>query len=119
MEGKKGEKVEIRGIYSVFANIEDTTDPAFARKQMALFNSVLPYLPSSRIFKHFSSSASTLLFPETFFDIVRIGISAYGYWPSRQTHALYLEKNKKTMSLKPVLSWFSNVAQIKEVDRKS
>ncbi|MCJ7523845.1 MAG: alanine racemase [Candidatus Aminicenantes bacterium] len=117
LQGINEQNIEIRGIYSHFANVEDTSDPAFARKQMALFNSVLPYLPSSRILKHFSSSASTLLFPETFFDIVRIGISAYGYWPSRQTHALYLEKNKKTMSLEPVLSWFSNVAQIKEVKK--
>jgi alanine racemase len=111
------QNIEIRGIYSHFANIEDTTDPAFARRQLALFNSVLPHLPSANIFKHFSSSASTLLFPETFFDMVRIGISAYGYWPSRQTHALYLEKNERKLNLKPVLSWCTKVAQVKEVKK--
>jgi len=117
LQGINEQNIEIRGIYSHFANIEDTTDPAFARKQMALFNSVLPHLPSSKILKHFSSSASTLLFPETFFDIVRIGISAYGYWPSQQTHALYLEKNKNKISFKPVLSWYTKVAQVKDVKK--
>lgn len=117
LEGIKEQNIEIRGIYSHFANIEDTTDPAFARKQLALFHSVLPHLPRPNISKHFSSSASTLLFPETFFDIVRIGISAYGYWPSRQTHALYLEKNKSGMHLKPVLTWHTKVAQVKEVKK--
>lgn len=117
LEGINEQNIEIRGIYSHFANIEDTTDPAFARQQLALFNSVLPHLPSRKIFKHFSSSASTLLFPETFFDMVRIGISAYGYWPSKQTHALYLEKNKSEISFKPVLSWYTNVAQVKEVKK--
>jgi alanine racemase len=106
-------KLEIRGVYSHFANIEDTTDPAFARQQLALFQSVLANLRSPRVNRHFSSSASSLLFPETFFDMVRVGISAYGYWPSRQTHALYLEKNRKGISLRPVLSWHTKVAQVK------
>lgn len=117
LAGIKEKNIEIRGIYSHFANIEDTTDPAFARQQLALFNSVLPHLPSANIVKHFSSSASTLLFPETFFDMVRIGISAYGYWPSRQTHALYLEKHKSKISFKPVLSWYTKVAQVKEIKK--
>jgi alanine racemase len=110
-------RFEIRGIYSHFANIEDTTDPSFARQQLALFHSVLPHLPSPRIRKHFSSSASSLLFPDTFFDVARIGISAYGYWPSRQTHALYLEKNERRIDLRPVLSWHTKVAQVKQLKK--
>lgn len=110
-------KMEIRGIYSHFANIEDTTDPAFARQQLALFHSVLSRLGRPGVRRHFSSSASSLLFPETNFDMARIGISAYGYWPSRQTHALYLEKNKQTIDLRPVLSWHTKVAQVKHLKK--
>jgi alanine racemase len=112
-------QLELKGIYSHFANIEDTTDPTFAQQQLALFKSVLHYVPSARILKHFSSSASSLLFPETFFDIVRIGISAYGYWPSKQTHALHLEKNQKKVVFKPVLSWYAKVAQVKQIKKGS
>lgn len=110
-------QLQLKGIYSHFANIEDTTDPTFARQQLAIFNQVLRHAPAGRILKHFSSSASSLLFPATFFDIVRVGISAYGYWPSRQTHALYLEKNKEKVFFKPVLSWHAKVAQIKEIKK--
>jgi len=110
-------KMDIRGIYSHFANIEDTTDPAFARQQMALFRAVLSRLGRPGIRRHFSSSASSLLFPETHFDVARIGISAYGYWPSRQTHALFLEKNKQAIDLKPVLSWHTKVAQVKHLKK--
>jgi alanine racemase len=117
LEAADERKLEIRGIYSHFANIEDTTDPAFARQQLALFNSVLPHLRSTRVCRHFSSSASSLLFPETFFDMARVGISAYGYWPSRQTHALYLEKNKRGINLRPVLSWHTKVAQVKQLNK--
>jgi alanine racemase len=111
--------LEMRGIYSHFANIEDTTDPTFAQKQLSIFNQVLCQLPPGRIIRHFSSSASSLLFPKTFFDMVRIGISAYGYWPSKQTHALYLEKNRKNVVFKPVLSWHAKVAQVKQIKKGS
>ena len=112
-------QLELRGIYSHFANIEDTTDPTFAQQQLAVFNQVLNHLPPGRVLKHFSSSASSLLFPRTFFDMVRVGISAYGYWPSKQTHALYLEKKRKNIVFKPVLSWLAKVAQVKQVKKGS
>ena len=112
-------QLELKGIYSHFANIEDTTDPTFAKEQLALYNQVLRHAPAGKILRHFSSSASSLLFPKTFFDIVRVGISAYGYWPSKQTHALYLEKNQKQVFFKPVLSWFAKVAQIKQIKKGS
>ncbi len=110
-------KAELRGIYSHFANIEDTTDPAFARRQLELYHAVLRRVGPTCACRHFSSSASTLLFPETHFDMARVGISAYGYWPSRQTHALFLEKNKGAFDLRPVLSWHSKVAQVKQVKK--
>jgi alanine racemase len=110
-------KLDIQGIYSHFANIEDTTDPAFARQQLALFRSVLSRLGRPLVRRHFSSSASSLLFPDTNFDVARIGISAYGCWPSHQTHALFLEKNRQTIDLKPVLSWHAKVAQVKQLKK--
>ena len=110
-------KADLRGVYSHFANIEDTTDPVFARRQLELYHAVLHRIAPLRACRHFSSSASTLLFPETHFDMARVGISAYGYWPSRQTHALFLEKNGGGLDLRPVLSWHSRVAQVKQVKK--
>jgi len=115
LERLNPERVELRGIYSHFANIEDTTDPAFAQGQLERFRSLLRQLRRRRLCRHFSSSAATLLFPETHFDMARVGISAYGYWPSRQTHALFLEKHKRDFDLRPVLSWHAKVAQVKAV----
>jgi len=111
------EHLQIVGIYSHFANIEDTTDHSYARQQLGHFNDLLAKIKSKKIQKHFSCSASALLFPETYFDLVRVGISAYGYWPSKQTYISYIEKNKKPIELKPVLSWFSKVAQIKYFEK--
>ncbi len=53
----------------------------------------------------------------TYFDILRIGISAYGYWPSKQTYVSYLEKHEQPICLKPVLSWYAKVAQVKPLKK--
>lgn len=117
LERTSDKRPEIAGIYSHFANIEDTTDHSYARRQLAHFNELLSKIQSKTILKHFSCSASALLFPETYFDLIRVGISAYGYWPSKQTYISYIEKNKKPIELKPVLSWLSKVAQVKHFEK--
>ncbi|MEN8153726.1 MAG: alanine racemase [Acidobacteriota bacterium] len=111
------ENLVIKGIYSHFANIEDTTDHSYARKQLKIFNKFLKKIGKNDFIKHFSCSASSLLFPETYFDMVRVGISAYGFWPSKQTYVSFNEKNGGEIELKPVLSWYSKVAQVKDLDR--
>ncbi|MFC2155016.1 alanine racemase [Acidobacteriota bacterium] len=114
--GSDYEYIDFTGVYSHFANIEDTTDHTFARRQLKVFNDVIAQIDgkrNDRLLKHFSCSASTLLFPETYFDIVRIGISVYGFWSSKETYISYIEKNKHRIALKPVLSWMAKVAQVK------
>jgi alanine racemase len=68
--------------------------------------------------RHTSSSAATLMYPKTIFDMVRVGIAQYGFWPTVET--LIHRHNKygdKESSLKRVISWKSQVMAIKEVKR--
>jgi alanine racemase len=115
--GRAAPPVEVVGIYSHFANIEDTTDHSFAQYQLGIFNRLLQKIDRKNFLIHFSCSASTLLFPETHFDIVRVGISAYGFWPSKPTHVSYMEKKKPLIRLKPVLNWYAKVAQVKNLKK--
>jgi alanine racemase len=66
---------------------------------------------------HTACSAAVLLFPETYFDMVRLGISQYGLWPSRETFVSYKIKHSKNGEdvLHPVLSWKARIGQIKEI----
>jgi alanine racemase len=114
--------IDIVGIYSHFANIEDTTNHSYAQYQLEIFQNLLDRLNNPLLLKHFSCSASTLLFPETYFDIVRVGISGYGYWPSKQTYISHIEQNKNAenshpIELKPVLSWYAGTAQVKTLGK--
>jgi len=111
--------VRITGIYSHFANIEDTTDHRFACEQLTRFQEVLGQVDSdlrARLLVHFSCSASALVFPDSVFDLVRLGISAYGYWPSKPVIVSFRQHpDQLDFSLKPVLSWYSRVAQVKNL----
>lgn len=112
----------IEGISSHFANIEDTTDHSYARQQLANFHRMLRSLEENNVkipLRHMSCSASAILFPETYFDMVRIGIGMYGLWPSKETYLSSLLQRRQPFLLKPVLTWKARIAQIKKVPKGS
>lgn len=113
---KQFPSIEIQGLSTHYANIEDTTDSSFAMEQLATFSRVADILKKEGVepLRHTACSAATILFPETRFDMVRLGISMYGLWSSKETKAV--AKNKSMdLDLKPALSWKTIVAQIKNI----
>lgn len=107
--------VSIEGLYTHYANIEDTTDHSFAEKQLSRFTAEKALLEKNGIvteYSHTACSAAAILFPETHFNLIRLGISMYGLWPSKETHAVALRSHRE-IKLKPVLSWKTTVAQVK------
>lgn len=125
---KNTSNIIIEGVTTHYANIEDTTDHTYAQKQLDVFNKIVTKIEGLGIdinLKHTACSAATILYPETHFDMVRIGISQYGLWPSKETHVLaklnesgsqLSIKNKlAAFNLKPVLTWKAKIAQIKEI----
>lgn len=112
----------LEGISSHFANIEDTTDHSYAQSQLQNFNKVIGELKKNKIeipLKHMSCSASAILFPDTYFDMVRAGIGMYGLWPSKETFLSCRLQKREPLKLKPVLSWKTRIAQIKKVPKGS
>ncbi|NOZ77841.1 MAG: alanine racemase [Acidobacteria bacterium] len=112
--------LEIAGLATHFANIEDTLEHDFARRQLDVFNRAIERvrreLGSDPPFIHAACSAAALLFREADFSMVRVGIGLYGHWPSRETRLSWiLEHGENGLGLEPVLSWKSVVGQVKEV----
>ncbi len=110
----------LEGISSHFANIEDTTDHSYARYQLDNFQRICRMIRKQGIeipVKHIACTAATILFPETYFDLVRVGIGMYGLWPSKETYLSCLLQNREPIQLKPVLSWKTRIAQIKKVPK--
>ncbi len=112
----------LEGISSHFANIEDTTKHDYPRRQLDTFKAAVRALEAAGIrvpIRHMSCTASTILFPETDFNMARVGIGLYGLWPSKETYLSCLMRKKQPLSLRPVLSWKAGIAQVKRVARES
>ena len=109
--------LQLEGVYTHFANIEDTTDHSYAMGQWNTFLELQKKLQNQSLpvsFFHSGASAATLLFPEIHQDIVRPGISAYGLWPSPETY-VSVQQRGNPIQLHPILSWKTRITQIKQV----
>ncbi len=114
---KEHSELIVEGASMHFANIEDTTDHTYAMNQLARFIHLVKCLERAGIhprIRHTACTAAAILFSRTYFDMVRVGIGAYGYWPSRETFVSARER-KSRINLLPILNWKTIIAQIKEV----
>ncbi len=111
--------LEVAGLATHFANIEDTTDHDYAYRQLALFREALAAVEArvGRVaLAHAACSAAALLFREADFSMVRVGISLYGHWPSKETYLSWLlAHGRDGVKLRPALSWRARVGQLKDV----
>ena len=110
--------VELEGLSTHYADIEDTTDHGFADAQLARFAAGTERLAAEGFraaVRHTACSAAAILFPATHFDMVRVGIGLYGLWPSKETLVSARERGLAGFALSPVMAWKALVAQVKEV----
>lgn len=89
----------------------DEADEAFTRGQFAEFEHALAGMQEDGIdpgLRHAANSASIVAYPEHHYDLVRPGISLYGYYPS----ALIARKDR---GLQPVMRFDAPVTFVKRV----
>ncbi len=67
-------------------------------------NIAIPYI-------HTAATSAIIQYPETHHALARLGIGLYGLWPDVKIKA------PKTFSLRPVLTWKTRIAQIKEIQK--
>ncbi|MBT8386315.1 MAG: alanine racemase, partial [Ignavibacteria bacterium] len=105
----KCKNIIVEGIYSHFANAE-AEDLTHAGLQLERFNEVLTFFDKRSIkppVRHIANSGALLQLPEANFDMVRPGILLFGVYPSAEV--------KKTVDVKPTLSWKSLVVYFKVI----
>lgn len=103
--------LEARGIFTHFATA-DETEKYDSLKQLEKFNCFVKQLEDEGInfkYRHCSNSAGIIDLPQANMDLVRLGISMYGMYPSENV-------KKERVGLKPALELKSHVAMIKTVE---
>lgn len=96
--------LKMSGIYTHFA-VGDTDDDEFTMKQFSLFKQLVGKLEKENVnlgLKHAANSAAALKFEDMRMDLVRCGISLYGY-PPVPTEIIF----------KPVMELLSRISSIR------
>ncbi|WP_067729502.1 alanine racemase [Oceanobacillus damuensis] len=95
----------LEGIFTHFADA-DNVDSTYTYKQFENFNGVIKYLEDHHVkipIKHCCNSAGTIAYPDMHMDMVRVGISLYGLYPSSHLQDKIKLKQAMTFRTKPVM----------------
>lgn len=108
---------DLVGFATHFANVEDVLEQEFAHLQLQRFHEASEYAAQYglRPLRHAAASAACMLLPDSRLDMVRVGISFYGYWPSRVVRLSYVESTGRRLDLRPALSWHARAASVREI----
>ncbi|MBP6084851.1 alanine racemase [Candidatus Gracilibacteria bacterium] len=105
--------VTIQGIFSHLASAENP-DSLKTKMQLALFSEATATLPYER---HIAACAATLLIPDSHYEIVRLGISSYGLWPSPETKQQWCIQHPQAGDpLQPVLSFHTRILSLRSLE---
>ena len=108
-------KVKVEGLFTHFAGVKNSKFSEFTKKQFESFKFWVHRFKKEKFTPiiHAGASSVVFIFPEAYFDMVRVGIAQYGLWPSKDVKRL----TKPTIKLKPILQWKTLVGEIKKVSK--
>lgn len=113
--------LHLEGLCTHYAGAEDLSIRSRIEEQIATFNRLCRELGRRGIepaYRHTACSAALLNYPETVMDMVRIGISSYGFWPNEETRTSYLRQHQlREDPLHRILSWKSKVLSVNRVPK--
>ncbi len=102
--------LNIKGLYTHFA-CADSKNKDFTLQQIQRFQEVVDGLAAAGLnvpLKHTANSGAILDVPASFFDMVRLGVSMYGCYPSSET--------SESILLKPAMTLKSRIMALKNIE---
>ncbi|MFF2093670.1 alanine racemase [Paenibacillus sp. NPDC058174] len=102
-------QLEVEGLFTHFARA-DELDKSHTKQQYERFSEIVDYVKQKQLpikIIHSANSAAGIDMPEWPSDMVRLGISMYGLYPS-------VEVKQDAIALEPVMSLKSEVVMVKE-----
>ena len=116
---ENAELLDLKGVCTHLAGAESVTNFKRIGDQIKIFNKIKKRFSIEKEMKplyHIACSAGILRYPKYVFNMARVGILQYGYFPNNETFIYYALKNKMQESpLKRVISWKTRIVEIKNV----
>jgi alanine racemase len=106
-------KAIVEGLFTHFAAAKNPAFPKDTNEQLVEFRRWVSAFRRAghRPIIHAAATAGTILFPESHFDMARIGIGLYGLWPAPEVR----EAHKERIVLRPALTWKSLITEVKKL----
>lgn len=107
----------VEGLYTHYAKLIDENHIETYSEQLEKFNFVVDSLMRIGIrpkLLHTASSMAAVLYKETRFNMVRMGIPIYGFWGRESSEGLLHEKGVELI-LHPVITWKTTIVNIKKI----
>ncbi len=109
------------GVCSHLAGAENISNYYRIKNQIISFQKSVKNLEQNGLnfeTKHLACSAAIINYPRVVFNLVRIGIMQYGFWPSNEVKMAFMVKQKSNEDpLKRVITWKSKVMSLKKVSK--
>lgn len=108
-------KIIVEGLYTHFAAAKNPDFPGHTKKQIEEFKKWIGVIKKAGFspITHAGATSGTIVYPESHFDMVRVGISLHGLWPSQDVKK-FAEKKIKII---PTLTWKVVISEIKKLPK--
>jgi alanine racemase len=118
---KNKDHLIFQGLCTHFGGAESNSNKFKLDMQQRRYKEFLKECKSKKFepkLRHIACSAAALAMPETVYDLVRVGVAQYGFWPSPDIYYSYLQGIGKTTSngsLKRIFTWKTDIMDIRDV----
>jgi alanine racemase len=112
--------ISLAGVLSHLPAADEAGAVNKTQEQISHFKNVLAQLKTKEkvdVIAHVANSAAFIYFPDSWLDMIRPGISLYGYYPDATPARAKNAASK--LQLQPVMSFKTMVVQVKELDAGS
>lgn len=111
--------LSVEAIFSHLASSEEDQDFTLQQKKsldeiIVLAQEIARAEKNNLPLVHLACSAAGMLGQDFQYDLVRLGVAAYGLWPSTTIYEK-MKVGQKSFDLQPVLSWKTQIIQVKTV----
>ncbi|MBD3170124.1 MAG: alanine racemase [candidate division Zixibacteria bacterium] len=105
------ERLNIAGVSSNFS-MSDYRDKSFSAEQLGYFHQAIEIIKGHAVSPlkiSIANSGAVLDIPESYFNMVRVGLLLYGYYPSRET--------TESIEVRPAMRLISRVLYLRELEK--
>lgn len=117
---KNKEWLTFEGLCTHFGGAESSANQFKIDMQHKRYKDFLKQCKEKKILpnlRHIACSAAALAMKDTVYDLVRIGVAQYGFWPSPEIYYTHLHQTNKSSetALKRIFSWKTDIMDIRPV----